>query len=261
MNFPSGAVKARITLFSGAIILFLLGISCTRKGKKVVDRYRDGNVFAVCVYPDTEDTTTFELLNYYPDGKIFKEGEIKNDEYVGNKVSYYESGKISQIDSLFYPQARHDPKWNGILTRYNQNGTLSQQFFVKNGLFNGPCYQYGSNGVLIKEYNLIEDSVKDGLYEEFYDNGKVSLKFNYTKNVLNGIAYFFDTTGDTIKYYYFKNNLLSYPYKRWLKDGQTIIGEFEDSVRKRVVWKWYDKNGEVLKQQKGFGIKEGYYIP
>lgn len=49
--------------------------------------------------------------------------------------------------------------------------------------------------------------------------------------------------------------------KRWLKDGQTVIGEFEDSVKKIVVWKWYDKDGQVFKSHKGFGIKEGYYIP
>jgi hypothetical protein len=54
---------------------------------------------------------------------------------------------------------------------------------------------------------------------------------------------------------------LSYPYKQWLNTGWTIVGEFEDSVRKRVVWKWYDKDGVVLKKQKGFGIKEGYYKP
>ena len=65
-----------------------------------------------------------------------------------------------------------------ILLRYNENGTLSQRFCVKSGSFNGVSKHYNSNGVLVKEYYLIDDCIKDGEYKEFYENGNVLMR-NY----------------------------------------------------------------------------------
>ena len=239
----------------------LSGIGCGHKGKKVVARYANGSLAAVKSYPDENDTTTYRLTNYYPDGKIFKTGQIQNGKYIGNKITYFENGKISQIDSLFHPCPRFIKEWDGILFRFNENGTISQEFTVKMGLFDGLFKQYNDSGLLIKDYYLVNDSIKNGLYEEFYATGRVSLRLNYSNNMLNGLAYFFDPNGDTSKYYGFKNNYMTFPYKRWLGNGQTMTGEVEDSAKKVFVWKWYDKNGIELKREKSIGVREDYFVP
>jgi antitoxin component YwqK of YwqJK toxin-antitoxin module len=254
--------KAKLYIFSIEVILMLSGIGCTHQVKRVMATYSNGNASSILVYPDGRDTTTFEITNYYPDGKIFKHGQIRNGKYVGKKVTYFENGRVYQIDSLFYPSPRHAKEWGGLLFRFNENGTISQEYTVKNGLFNGLFRQYSDSGVLIKEYYLKDDSIKNGLYQEFYKNGRVSLKLNYIENVLDGMAYFFEPNGDTVKYYNFKNNRMIFPYKRWLEGGQTITGTVIDSARKVVVWKWYDKNGRELKREKNIGvINVDYFIP
>jgi antitoxin component YwqK of YwqJK toxin-antitoxin module len=78
-------------------VLLAFGIGCVHKSKRVVDRYDDGRVFAVCIYPNIADTATFELLNYHHNGKLFKKGEIKNGQYIGEKIIYFDNGKIYQV--------------------------------------------------------------------------------------------------------------------------------------------------------------------
>ncbi|HET6256756.1 MAG TPA: hypothetical protein VFE32_21975 [Puia sp.] len=253
-------IQEKLCIFSIEAILMLSGIGCTHQVKRVVARYANGKAASVLVYPDSNDTTTYEMTNYFPDGNIFKVAQIRNGKYVGKKVTYFESGKVSQVDSLFHPCNRFTKEWDGMLFRFNENGTISQEYTVKKGLFDGLFRQYSDTGVLIKQYFLVDDSVKNGFYEEFYKNGRVSLKLNYNNDTLDGLAYFFDPNGDTIRYYNFRNNKMTFPYKRWLQDGQTMTGDIEDSAKKLVVWKWFDKNGNELKKEISIGIKEDYFI-
>lgn len=231
-------------------VLLLSGTQCTHQKTKVETRYKNGNPFAVITFPDIKDTSTYEMTNYYPNGKLYKVAHIENGNYVGKKVTYFQTGKVMQIDSLFKPCARHSHNWDGILLRFNENGTISQRYTVKNGLFNGLFRQFSDSGVLIKQYFIVEDSIKNGLYEEFYKNGQVSVRLNYSNNLIEGLAYFFNENGDTVKYYNFRHNLMTFPYKRWLGDGRTITGVVEDSTRKIVVWKWNDRNGTELKRKR-----------
>jgi antitoxin component YwqK of YwqJK toxin-antitoxin module len=253
--------KAKLCIFLIQVMLVLSGMGCGHQVKRIMARYPNGNASTILIYPDSWDTNSYEMTNYYPDGKIFKVAQIKNGKYVGKKVTYFENGNVSQIDSLFNPCARHTKEWDGLLFRFNENGTISQEFTVKKGIFDGLFRQYSDSGVLIKEYYLVNDSIKNGLYEEFYRNGRVSLKLNYSNNTLTGLAYFFDPNADTSKYYGFRNNFRTFPYKRWLRDGQTMTGDVEDSAEKVIVWKWYDKNGVEFKREKSVGIREDYFIP
>jgi hypothetical protein len=38
------------------------------------------------------------------------------------------------------------------------------------------------------------------------------------------------------------------PYKRWLDDGNILEGNFIDSNKKAVMWKWIDKSGKEIKR-------------
>jgi antitoxin component YwqK of YwqJK toxin-antitoxin module len=225
-------------------ILFIQTISCNGPTKKVMAKNRNGTPGVIYEYPDRSDTLNYLIKVYYPDGKIQKEAAIKNGKYVGEKITYFHNGKIYQIDSLSQPCEKELNDCDGTLIRFNENGTISQRFTVKEGNFNGLSQHYNGHGNLVKEYYLIQDSIKDGQYREYYDNGRISCLASYKNDTLEGYEYFFAENGDTVKYYnHYKGNL-DFPYKKWLENGKILFGNYLDKDEKFVVWKWYRKTGE-----------------
>jgi len=87
--------------------------------------------------------------------------------------------EIYQIDSLSHPCETQVNACDGILIRFNENGTISQHFIIKDGYFNGLSRHYDGNGKLVKEYYLKYDSIKDGEYREYHDNGKIFCSATY----------------------------------------------------------------------------------
>ena len=190
-----------------------------------------------------------------------KEATIKNGEYVGEKITYFHNGKIYQIDSMSQPCRMDVNACDGVLIRFNENGTISQHFTIKNGYFNGVSQHYDGHGKLVKEYYLLNDSIKDGMYKEFYDNGKTSRLASYRNDTLIGYEYFFKENGDTIKYYNHYKGDLDFPYKKWLDNGHILLGNYGDKTSKYVVWKWYDKTGKEIKTKILRPSKIGFVTP
>lgn len=232
-----------------AVCFAVLLMSCKNELKKIITKYPNGNTRSVLEYSDSQDTLNFSIKNYYPDGGIQSEAVVANGKYVGEKIIYFENGKIYQIDSLSEPCERPTRVWNGVLIRFNKNGTLSQRYTVKNGHFNGLSKHFDANGILIKEYYLKNDSIKDGEYKEFWSNGKVSFATNFKNDTIADFQCFFNENGDTIKYHRVHNGLISFPYKEWLPDGRTLIGNHEENPRPIIIWKWFDKNGKEIRSK------------
>jgi len=243
------------------ILLFsiLQANACKSSLKKVVARYASGTPRTVYEYPDRRDSLTYIIRIYYPDGRIYKVGTVKNGLFADKKITYFESGKIHQIDSLSKPCDKQADACDGSLIRYNENGTISQHYIIRNGQFNGLSQHYNGNGVLVKSYYLRNDSIKDGEYFEFYDNGIIARKATYKNDTLTGYEYFFKENGDTAKYYsHYKGNI-DFPYKKWLENGNTLVGNSLNS--NSVIWIWRDKSGKELKRIKLFPDKSGFRTP
>ena len=251
INIIQGMQINNITIFVKSLtiasLFAMLLISCKNEEKKIIKTYSNGNTSSVMEYPDDRDTLNFSIKNYYPDGMIKSEAVVVNGKYVGKKIIYFENGKIYQIDSLLQPCERPTQVWDGTLIRFNKNGTLSQRFTVRDGHFNGLSQHFDGNGILIKEYYLKNDTIKDGEYKEFWDNGKVSFKTNFKNDTVADFQVFFNKDGDSVKYHRVHNGMISFPYKEWLRDGQTLIGSYDEKPKPIIRWKWFDKNGKEIR--------------
>jgi antitoxin component YwqK of YwqJK toxin-antitoxin module len=229
--------------------------------KKVIAKNKNGTPGIVFEYEDRNDTLNFDVKVYYPDGILQKEATIRQGKYVGRKMTYFHNGKPYQIDSLSQPCPINIDACDGAVIRYNENGSVSQRFTVKDGEFNGLSKHYDGRGKLIKEYILTHDSIKNGLYREFYDNGRISYLAYYSRDTLTGYEYFFKENGDTVKYYNHYKGVMSFPYKIWLDNGGTLYGEYKDSSMKEVVWKWLDKSNKEIKQRLMQAGPNGFNVP
>jgi antitoxin component YwqK of YwqJK toxin-antitoxin module len=196
---------------------------------------------------------------YYPDGQLQRIAQVVNGKYVGVIRTYFNSGKLYELDSLISACDVSSGECDETLIRYSENGKLSQRFTVRAGHFNGLSQQFDQKGLLAKEYELVDDSIKNGVYREFYDNGKILRSATLHMDTLVGYEYIFKENGDTLKYYSHYQGQMDFPYKIWLEDGGTAYG-----VRLKgemVLWTWYDKNGNILKRQTATPSKSGYVLP
>jgi hypothetical protein len=65
---------------------------------------------------------------------------------------------------------------------------------------------------------------------------------------LIGPNYYFRENGDTVKYIGVWKGQESMPYKKWLKNGNILEGDYTDSTGKVVLWKWVDPKGKEIKR-------------
>jgi antitoxin component YwqK of YwqJK toxin-antitoxin module len=151
--------------------------------------------------PDRSDTLNYTLKMYYPDGQLQRIAQVVNGKYVGVIRTYFNSGKLYELDSLISACDVSSGECDETLIRYSENGKLSQRFTVRAGHFNGLSQQFDQKGLLAKEYELVDDSIKNGVYREFYDNGKILRSATLHMDTLVGYEYIFKENGDTLKYY------------------------------------------------------------
>jgi antitoxin component YwqK of YwqJK toxin-antitoxin module len=189
------------------ISLLLIIASCQNiKTKRVITAtYDDGKIRSVREYPNNRDTLTYKIFIFYKSGKILQLAEVKEGYYIGKKVMYFENQNIAQVDSFFLPQLGNDPNWNGQVTRFYENGKISQRYAVKNGRVNGVFENYNSSGIISKEYQEI-DTLKNGIYNEYFNNGIKSYQAYYINGQKSGMEYYFNETGDTIEYGLIEDN-------------------------------------------------------
>jgi antitoxin component YwqK of YwqJK toxin-antitoxin module len=236
-------------------------MACDYKLKKISKKYPDGTAAIVYDYPDKRDTLNYEMKIYFPTGKIQQELKVEKGKIVGAPIYFYPDGKISEIDSLMQPASIPANSWNGTMTCFYENGKISGRFIVKNGDVNGLTQHYNENGVLVKEYFVINDSIKNGEYNEFYPDGKLLRKATYSNDTLVGTEYIFKENGDTLKYNDYHNGRSSFPFKKWLDNGNVLEGNYLDGKHKAVLWRWYDKNGKEIRRKIAYPIKGAYVHP
>ena len=235
-------------------------ISCRNSETLIGSRYENGAVEFAYEFSNKMDTLNYTLKMYYPDGKIRKIAYVMNGKYFGKVVTYSVSGKVYQIDSLIEPCSVHPGKCDEILTRYYENGKTSQRYIEKDGKFIGFTQQYTERGFLAKEYYLV-DSIKNGEYKEFYDNGCVSRKATYHLDTLVGTEYIFKENGDTAKYYQHFPWGKGFPAKEFDDDGTTVQVDYVGGKSTAVIWKWFDKNGKLIRKRLEYPSNGVYVKP
>lgn len=170
--------------------------SCKHSKKKIVATYDNGRPQVVYDFPDADDTLTYTLKMLGPSGNIKQLVFVTHRLFVNKAITYRDNGKVQRVDSLLAP-------CNGLRACdkieffYNDNGTPSQMYTVRNGIKEGITKQYDAKGHLIKSYNLIRDSIKDGEYLEYFNNGQISFKAQYRNDTMVGIGYVFKDNGDS----------------------------------------------------------------
>lgn len=159
--------------------------------------------------------------SWYPNGKIFSEGEYNNGKLDGMYRQYYIDGS-RKFEFNF-----SNDIMNGICIYYYENNNIKYIRNYKDGKLHGQYFRFNNDGSLDKMCKFNNDVI-DGIYKEFYPNNKLKLKCNYKNGIYDGDYIEFNFNGEPIvtKFYIdgiekirekniFLNNLSDDEYLKW----------------------------------------------
>jgi antitoxin component YwqK of YwqJK toxin-antitoxin module len=96
---------------------------------------------------------------------------------------------------------------DGRLIFYDEKGRKYAENTSRYGEFDGPAYQYFTDGKIRKEFTYQND-MKNGITYEYYHNGQIHAEGNYIDDKEDGEWTFRDTTGKIIGYAHYKNGIV-----------------------------------------------------
>lgn len=240
-------------------LFLLLVFGCRQSAHKTVDRYPGGQTKTEYIYPNGRDTSAYICLVYYETGKLKHKTEISSGMFVGQKITFYENGKVQRIEELDRPTALDDARYDCKITNYRPDGTKQSRYRYKNNNIDGIATRYDSTGNIARMTEYVDGKI-NGKEIFYYPNGKTQSIAFISDDTLSGFRSFFKENGDTLKWFHggdFGVNGMF--YKKWLDDGRILTGSYGDTFRNYVIWRWFNKENKLLKKQT-VRSKSGEYI-
>lgn len=217
--------------------------------RKTIDTYSDGKIKTEYVYPNKNDESKYNIIDYYNNGKVSFKGTVENNKFIGVKLSYYETGNLREVDSISNPCDFDICCCDGKVFRYYNNGKLDEKFENKNGVANGLVFIYGSDssGKVWQIRNYTDDK-QNGITKTFYESGKLYKVEDFKNDTLINHVFYFRENGDTMKILSIRKGKEDFPVKKWLMNGQIFYAFHLDSYN-GIVYRWTDSIGRELKRE------------
>lgn len=195
-----------------SILLFLVLISCTNKGK--VPKGVEGGPDPIVMVP--EDIRKSIKL-------------VEKSDFEGNLEKY---GILEETGSF-----------QGRYTKLRPDGTLLEEAYYNNGDLDGLRILYYAN----QDTQIVETHVNGlfhGPYKSFYKGNKLKLQGVYTDNRMQGIWYKYYDTGELMEEVNFVNNLENGPFTEYYKNGQiSVQGAYLDGDNEDGELKFFTEEG------------------
>ena len=189
---------------------------------KIMYRFRQKEYYTLLIknlVPAGYKQTNEEIMNdrviaYYENPSYYLQISYNKEEDSDDDYSYYSTNKVYTVYevSIFKKGGFYDPN-NGFKTDYDENGSKSSSYTLKNGEI-------------------------DGLYTSYDSIGRVTGTINYKKGIKEGFSKTILYPNDTENYFEFKGN-----YKNDTEEGNWI-GELITSTGKNKVVDLHYINGK-----------------
>ena len=184
---------------------------------------------------------------YYNNGKLKFEYEIKNGEKEGFSREYYENGQLKK-ESCY-----KNGKLNGLCKQYYENGQLEIEATYKDGKIDALFKSYYKNGKLELE-SVSKEEKLNGLYKQYYENGRLKYDLNYKEEKLDGLCKQYYENGQLEKESYYKNGKLNGLCRQYYENGKLRLEENYINGKLNGVVKDYFDDGKIKGE---YSHKEG----
>lgn len=185
---------------------------------------------------------------YFPDGSLKSEINLRNGKYHGEARYYYENG--SPMMTCSYRNGQLD----GTLMRYFQSGFRKEQQTYRDGKLNGPARVWDRFSHLIQEMNYANGK-PEGTFQEWYPNRILKVDGRFRDGMFDGVWLYYDEFGKVTgqgefvkgtgkqKVYSRNGNLIHIThYKNNVKDGEEVFMDEQGKITQTIIY----KNGQSV---------------
>lgn len=190
------------------------------------------------LYETVISNGTGKIKEYYNNGSLFREYNVKNNKIDGLFKYYYDTGVLAK--EINYENGIK----NGIYKQYSSNGNLSKNGEYKKDLEDGITYNY-RKGKISSKVNY-ESGKFNGVRIIYYENGNINFKSNYIDNNLDGLTEAYYENGKLKYKVNFKEGKLIGRYQVY--DGNNKIIYEKDIKNKNEKVMVLDKNNNLIEK-------------
>jgi antitoxin component YwqK of YwqJK toxin-antitoxin module len=179
------------------------------------------------------------FMSYYPNGQTEVRVNLKDDLREGQRIIYFPSGDTSIID--------HHVKGErtGLFTQYHPNNAVRITGKLINDKWDGEVLEYHTNGALNSKLKYKEDK-REGAFTFFHINGKLSQKGTFKEDLLVDDFEAYHNNGQLEARGRYKNGTQIGKWVRYYYDGKLEEElEFDENGKKNAVQKMYDRDGKI----------------
>lgn len=230
-------------LTSLVMFLFITNYCVSQDSKAVYDT-------TIITDPQNFDLVTIEVKN--PEGRLVETGRLLNNKKHGVFRTYDEFNNISKIQEFYNGLP------DGVCLQFASNGALNSEENYKYGKLSGKTvvYRFGGIKKLIENYS---DGKLTGTRTVFYDNGFKQEEANYKAGLRDGITRWYNQSEIiTIEYNYREGKLHGPARTNYYSGSLESEGAYENDLETGE-WKYFDADGKHIRSvffKEGKQIKE-----
>ncbi len=195
------------------------------RSETMTEPYKDGKVRVereIAHFSDGHFEAHGAYREFYPNGKLFVEGQYRRGRQNGEWTFYFDNGQ--QNRKAIYKDGKPD----GPREIFRADGTLSAKRGFAEGLRNGEWITYDQTGKKPQAEEHYDKGKPDGVWKYWYANGKLKQQISLKQGKRDGVMTEWDDKGEKRFEATFANDKLHGTATRWYRDGRKIVQQYEE---------------------------------
>jgi len=180
------------------------------KVEREVARYSDNSFAANGFYKE-----------YYPNGKVFIDGQFRKGRQEGEWKYYFDNGKLNR--KMTFKEGKPDGSWEV----FRADGTLSAKRGFKDGKRDGDWIKYDDTGKKPLTEEHYAAGVEDGVWKTWFPSGQQKQQATFKNGKRDGTSIEWDEKGQKLGEAQYTDGKLNGTFTRWLPNGKTVVVEYE----------------------------------
>jgi hypothetical protein len=216
------------------ILLLCLLIACLKREEVAFEYYENGNIKSQAEIKNNLQHGITKV--YYEEGQLYKVLNFDSGLQVDTMIIYYQNGQIQEISEI------KDNLKNGSYREYFEDGSPKAEGWVKNGIPNGiwkindkgdsePRFSYFKNGELQSSFE--EYGAKDMMFRSIVEEYSILFPKGWTPKDLNESYALFEYKDEKLDYDLLSINVLVNETVG-NQETQSIIEENIDEMQNRI---------------------------
>jgi antitoxin component YwqK of YwqJK toxin-antitoxin module len=193
--------------------------------QKIEDKYEDGKIRVereVAIFSDNHFEADGKYREYYPNGKLFVEGQFRRGRQDGEWAYYFDNGQLNRKAKFKNGQP------DGPREMFRADGTLLAKRNFREGRRDGEWVTYDKTGEQPLREEHYAAGKQDGVWKTWHANGQLRQQISLKDGKRHGTVTEWDEKGEKRAELNFVDDKLHGTATRWYPDGRKIVQQYNE---------------------------------